>query len=133
MRIRKLFIVLLIQTAVLVAALGSGCASARHAEMTNMLSAAGFTTMTPTSSEQEANFAALPPYELVRHDFNGRVIYAYADKRNGIVYKGNESNYQRLQQLKFQQRIADQQLAAAQMNQQAAWGWQYWGPPGMWW
>lgn len=129
MKIRKIFIVLLIQAAVLVAALGSGgCASTRHADTKQMLSAAGFTTLTPTSSEQQANFAALPPYKLVRLDYNGKAIYAYADKDNGVVYKGNESNYQRFQKMAFEQRITQQQVMAAQMNQQAAWGWSYWGP-----
>src|SRR5215469_6160585 len=105
MKIRKMFVVLLSQVAVLAAALGwGGCASARHADTKQMLSAAGFTTLTPTSAEQQANFAALPPYELVRQDFNGRVHYAYADKGNGVVYKGNENNYQRFQELAFQQR-----------------------------
>jgi len=130
---KKFLMVWLVKMAVLLAALGwAGCESTRHADMKQMLAASGFTTMTPRTPQQQADFAALPPYELVRHDFDGRVIYAYADKRNGIVYKGNESNYQRLQQMAFQQRISQQQLIAAQMNQQAAWGWTYWGPPGMW-
>lgn len=115
----------------------SGCASTRHENTVSMLSAAGFRSMTPRTAQQQADFAALPAYQLVRHDSNGQAAWVYADERNGILYKGDESNYQRFQQLAFQQRIADQQVAAAQMNQQAAmgWGW-YWGPggpPGSWW
>lgn len=137
MKIKKIFSVFLVQMAMVAALACGGCASARHAETTSMLSAAGFTTMTPRTPEQQANFAALPPYEVLRHDMNGRVTYVYADKRNGIVYKGDENNYQRFQELAFQQRIAQQQVAAAQLNQQAAWGWggpywsgPYWGWPG---
>lgn len=117
----------------LVATLGlAGCASARHNDTVSKLSAAGFRSKTLMSAQQQANYAALPSYELQRMDLNGRVVYAYKDESAGIVYIGDESNYQRYQQLAFQQRIANQQLAAAQMNQSAAMNWGFWGPSGYW-
>ncbi|MDB6110150.1 MAG: hypothetical protein JWR69_1900, partial [Pedosphaera sp.] len=39
---------------------------------------------------------------------------------------------QRYKQLGQQQKIADEQLQAAEMNQDAAMNWGYWGPGGMW-
>lgn len=110
----------------------SGCATARHNDTVSMLSAAGFRSKSPMSAQQQVNVAALPPYELQRQDLNGRVIFAFKDERAGVVYMGDESNYQRYQELAFQQRIANQQLAAAQLNQSAAMNWGFWGTPGYW-
>lgn len=129
MKMKKILSVLLIQMALVAALACGGCATARARNTETMLSAAGFRTMTPSTPEQQANFAASPPYQLVRHEFNGSVTYTYADKKNGIVYKGNESNYQRFQQLSIQQQITQDQLAAAQLNQQAYWAGPYWGGP----
>ncbi|MDB6020390.1 MAG: hypothetical protein JWQ04_247 [Pedosphaera sp.] len=119
--------------AMTVAALGlSGCASTKHHDTESLLSAAGFHTMTPSTSQQQACYAALPPYKVQRHDFNGKVVYAYADKKNGIVYVGGEQQYQRFNQLGQQQKVANEQLQAAEMNEDAAMNWGYWGP-GPWW
>lgn len=124
----------LLLLAVLSAALGfSGCASNRAQRTESMLSAAGFHTLTPSTPQQQACYAALPPNHVERREADGKVLYAYADKKAGLVYVGNEHNYQRFQQLAHQQRIADEQMQAAQMNQQASMNWSYWGPAGMWW
>ena len=111
----------------------SGCASAKARNTESLLSAAGFHTLTPATSQQQVCYNALPPNKVERLEKNGKPIYAYADKKAGIVYVGNESNYQRFKELGVQQKIADQQLQAAQMNQDAAMNWGYGGPDGMLW
>ncbi|MDB6031998.1 MAG: hypothetical protein JWM16_2336 [Verrucomicrobiales bacterium] len=111
-----------------VAALGLwGCASTKHQNTESLLSTAGFHTVTPSTPQQQACYAALPPYKLQRNESNGKVVYAYADKKAGVVYMGGENEYQRYKQLGQQQKLADEQLAAAQMNQDAAANWDYWG------
>lgn len=110
----------------------TGCASTQHANTEQMLSAAGFHTMTPSTAQQRACYAALPPYRIERHTFNGKIVYAYADKRAGLVFVGNEKDYQQLQRLAFEQKIASEEYAAAEMNEQAVTGWPFWGPPGTW-
>lgn len=121
-----------VSSVILVAAglVAGGCASTRH-DTESMLSAAGFRAMTPTV-QQQSSYAALPPYRLQRHDLTGKLFYAYKDPKAGVVYVGNEGNYQRYQQLAYQQRIVNQELAAAEMNQDAAMNWGLWGPPGEW-
>jgi hypothetical protein len=111
----------------------AGCASTKHHNTESLLSAAGFHTVTPTTTDQQACYAALPPFKVQRHDFNGKVVYAYADKKAGILYVGGEPEYQRFTQLGQQQKIADEQLQAAEMNQDAAMNWDAWGPGGAWW
>lgn len=112
----------------------TGCASAGRSDTESMLSAAGFHARTPTTAQQQTCYAALPAYELQRHDFNGKVLYAYKDPKAGVCYIGDESNYQRYQQLAYQQKIANEEIAAAEMNQDAANNWGFWGPgPGWGW
>lgn len=110
-----------------------GCASSWHRNTESLLSASGFHSLTPRSPEQRACYAAMPPFQVQRQEINGKVIYAYADKDRGIVYVGNENNYQRLQQLALQQQIAHDQFEAAQMNQESAMNWGFWGPAGIRW
>jgi hypothetical protein len=132
MKQSKLLATCLILTLTAVALSLSGCASTKEHNTESLLSAAGFHTMTPSTPQQQASYAALPPYKVQRHDFNGKVMYAYADKKAGIVYVGTEKEYQRFKQLGQQQKIANEQLEAAEMNEEAAQNWDYWGPAGVW-
>jgi hypothetical protein len=111
----------------------SGCASTRARNTESLLSAAGFRTVTPKTPQQQTCYEALPARELQRREAEGKVTYAYADKKEGILYVGNEQNYQRFQELAHQERVAEQQLQAAQMNQTASINWSFWGPASMWW
>jgi len=112
----------------------SGCASTKAHSTESMLSAAGFHTITPTTPQQQACYDALPAYKIERTETeNGRVAYAYADKNAGLLYVGNENNYQRFSHMAVQQKIAEEQVAAAQMNQSAAANWGSWSLDGMWW
>jgi hypothetical protein len=110
-----------------------GCATTKEHKTESLLSAAGFHTMTPATPQQQACYAALRPFKIQRQDLNGKVVYAYADKKAGIVYVGGEKEYQRFNELGQQQKLADEQLQAAAMNQDAATNWGFWGPRGVWW
>lgn len=117
----------------IVGALGfSGCATEEAHKKESLLSAAGFRSMTPTTSQQQTVYQSLPANKVQRLEHNGKVTYAFADKKAGIVYVGGESEYQRYKQLGQQQKLADEQLEAAQMNQDAAMNWGAWGPGGWW-
>ena len=111
-----------------------GCVTARAHNTESLLSAAGFRTVTPSTPQQRACFEALPPYAIQRQENDGKVVYAFADKRKGIMYVGDEKQYQQFHRLGVQERIASQQLQAAQMNQDAAMNWSWGpGPVWMWW
>jgi hypothetical protein len=111
----------------LTAAFGiTGCATKAH-NNESLLSAAGFHTMTPTTPQQQAAYAALPDDRVQRLDRNGKTVYAFADKKAGVVYVGGENEYQRYKQLGVQQQLANDQLEAAQMNEDAAMNWGGWG------
>jgi hypothetical protein len=111
-----------------------GCASMDASNQESMLSAAGFRVRTPQTPRQRELYAATPAYKVQHAVVNGKVFYAYKDERKGVAYVGGEAEYQRYQQLAVQQRIAQDNYMAAEMNRDAAWGWYgAWGPRGLWW
>ena len=121
---------------VLLLALAAGCASYEAQNKESLLIAAGFKTRTPSTDQQQAMFNRMTPYKLERRVRNGKVLYAYADKDKNVAYIGGEDEYQRYKQLALQQSIAQDQLEAAQINEEASiyagWG-PYWGPWNPWW
>lgn len=124
-------------TALLVIAGFVGCASYDAQNKESLLVAAGFKTRTPTTAAQVAMFNRMTPYKLERRIRNGKVLYAYADKQENVVYVGGENEYQQYKQLALQKSIAEDQLEAAQINEETtlydnSWG-PYWGPWNVWW
>ena len=101
----------------------AGCAGMGSSNTESLLSAAGFIVRTPQTPKQQQIYAALPPYQVQRATVNGKVFYVYKDEKAGVAYVGREPEYQRYQQLAIQQQIAQNQIAAAEMEQQAALDW----------
>ena len=102
----------------------TGCASMGSANTESQLSAAGFRVKTPQTPRQQQIYASLPPYQVQRATVPGKgVFYVYKDEKAGVAYVGREQEYQRYQQLAIQQQIAQNQIAAAEMEQQAALDW----------
>ena len=120
----------------LLLAILAGCASWDAQNKESLLSAAGFRTRTPSTANQVAMFNRMTPYKIERRIRNGKVLYAYADKQNNVVYLGGENEYQKYKQLALQQSIAQDQIEAAQINEDASlyngFG-PYWGPWNIWW
>jgi len=132
---KSLSISLVVAVALVTIAALFSCASYEAQNKETLLSAAGFRTRTPTTPEQQAMFNRMVPYKVERRVRNGKVLYAYADKQRNLVFIGGEAEYQRYKQLGLQQSIAQDQLEAAQINEEASlynWG-PYWGPWNPWW
>jgi hypothetical protein len=127
----------IIAVAFLVVAGFVGCAGYNAQSTESLLSAAGFKARTPSTAKQQAMFNRMTPYKLERRIRNGKVLYAFADKQQNVVYIGGENEYQQYRQLALQKSIAEDQLEAAQINEQTtlydeSWG-PYWGPWNTWW
>jgi hypothetical protein len=126
--------IVLFITAIAAAILLAGCASMGSSNTESLLSAAGFIVRTPQTPKQQQIYAALPPYQVHRATVNGKVFYVYKDEKAGVAYVGREQEYQRYQQLAIQQQIAQNQITAAEMEQQAALNWYTgFGFRGVWW
>lgn len=121
--------------ALAIAVLGAGCATIRkdQAQSTeSVLAAAGFRMKPADTPERLANLQAMRPRKIVPHVKDGKVAYVYADPTNcRCLYIGDEAAYQRYQQLAIQQQLAQENVMAAEMNEDAALNWGVWGP--FWW
>jgi hypothetical protein len=99
----------------------AGCVSMTSANTESLLTAAGFRARTPQTPKQQQIYAALPPYQVERATVPGKgVFYVYKDEKAGLAYIGREAEYQHYQQLAIQQQIVQNQIMAAEMEQQAA-------------
>lgn len=101
--------------------------------------AAGFRAITPVRPEHVELLPELPEDQITEIKFQGNTYYVLPDAENNRAYVGRSEEYQAYQQLRIQKKIAEDNLAAAQMNQMAAYnsmnwgawgGWGGWGPVG---
>ena len=127
---QRWFTTLLATTAI--ALLASGCTyfrreDADHTEST--LAAAGFQMKPADTPKREAALAKFPVRKLVSRVREGQVTYFYADPDFcKCLYYGNQQQYGRYKQLAIQQQIAQEQIDAAEMNENTAMDWGMWGP-----
>ena len=72
-----------------------GCGGIESRAQRTSLSESGFLARVPQTERQRDFYAALPPYELYWGVRNGQPFYVYKDEKAGVVYVGNEQDYQR--------------------------------------
>ena len=113
--------------ALVVLALAVGCA-ANTQSTENLLSAAGFRTIIANTPQRQQHLKTLPANKVVLVQRNGKNYYVYADPAHNQIYVGNPSQYQQYQQLRLARNLAQDQLATAELNKQAAMNWDMWGP-----
>ena len=131
MKTTRLSFVSLVLVAVLFSFLG--CASLDSSNQKSLLSAAGFRVRTPETARQKELYSAAPSYKVQRIHAKGKVFYVYKDEKDGVAYVGGEAEYQHYQTLALKQRIAREQIMAAEMQSSMAWNWYgAWGPRMYW-
>ncbi|GHE65558.1 hypothetical protein GCM10019059_26680 [Camelimonas fluminis] len=121
--------------ALLAAVAVAGCQTTKST--TDMLSASGFSIKVASTPQQQAALASLPAGTFTMRHVKGKPVFIFADPKGcNCIYVGSEASYQQFKALSVQRSIANQELMAAQLNQQAAWDyqtWGGWGGPGWWW
>ena len=106
-----------------------GCANMQQTE--NLLSAAGFRTIIANTPQRQQHLKTLPPDKVTLLQRNGKNYYVYADPAHWQIFVGTPSQYEKYQQLRLANNLAQDQLATAEINQQtSAMGWEMWGPWG---
>ena len=109
------------------------CAAQQAREMDGMLAAAGFQVRPANTPEKLQQLKTLKPHALLQTQRDGAPYWVVADPTVcQCLYVGNEAAYQRYEQLKLRKEYADEQLMAAEMNEDAAMNWSMWGPWGPW-
>jgi hypothetical protein len=113
-------------TAILIMALAlTGCAetpAAKAQRLDPLIAAAGFRLVQANSPRKQAVFTALPPLKMTYYiGRDGQPHYWFADPYQCMcVYQGNAKAYQQYQNLRIQQRIAEEQEETAALNQDTA-------------
>jgi hypothetical protein len=109
-------------------ALAVGCTSGLE-NRENLAVAAGFKVITPANADQQARLAQLPADKVTPVNYKGKQYYVLPDVKNNRAYVGRAAEFQAYQQLRLANKLSNDNLEAAELNQQASmgWGWGGWG------
>jgi hypothetical protein len=110
----------------------AGCAAIDRQETgqtEQLLAAAGFQMRPADTPAKLADLDRLQQHKLVRHERDGEATYVYADAADcKCLYSGDERNYDQFEKLRVQEDVAQQEMMAAEINQESAMNWELWGP-----
>ena len=113
-----------------------GCAAIRKQEglqMDALLAAAGFQIRPASTPEKLNQLKTMTPLTIMPTQQQGKTFFVVADPYGcKCLYVGNEKAYDAYQKLALKQEYAQDNLAAAEMNEDAAMDWGMWGPWGGW-
>jgi hypothetical protein len=114
-------------------AVAVGCASMQTQNKENLLIAAGFKVIVPSTTAQQQKLKALPAGKVTLVQKDRKTYYVFPDAANNQAYVGGPTQYQAYKQLRLANKLANENLEAAELNQDASmdWGsWGGWGGPG---
>ena len=119
-------------TVIALLAVAVGCTTELEHKQ-NLAAAAGFKLITATTPDQISRLQSLPPDKVTPINYKGKRLYVLPDAKNNQAYVGRASEFQAYQQLRLANKLSNENLEAAELNQQASmgWGWGGWGGWGM--
>jgi hypothetical protein len=110
----------------------AGCATIQRnatIEKEQMLAAAGFILKPADSPEKLASLMDFPQHQLCTGFKGGKMFFLYADATTcKCLYVGNQKAYQNYQKFALEQKMAYEELYAAQTVQDMQMDWGMWGP-----
>ena len=86
----------------------------------NLLIAAGFKVIVPKTPAQQQKLQALPVDKVSLVQKDGKTYYVFPDAANNQAYVGGPQQYQSYRQLRLANKLANDNLEAAEMNQEAS-------------
>ena len=84
--------------------------------------------MSADTPKKQELLASLPTGQLTLITWKGKSFYVQPDLPNNRAYVGTPTEYQAYQQLRLAKQLSNDNLMAAQMNQDAMDRWNVWGP-----
>jgi hypothetical protein len=110
-------------------AVAVGCTSTQTQTQSkeNLLIAAGFKVIVPSTAAQQQKLKALPPDKVTLVQKSGKTYYVFPDAANNQAYVGGPTQFQAYKQLRLANKLANENLEAAEMNQDASMDWGTWG------
>ena len=112
-------------------ALAVGCTGMTTQSKENLLIAAGFQVITPKTAAHQQKLQTLPPGKVTLVQKGGKTYYVFPDAAHNQAYVGGPTQYQAYQQLRLVNKLENENLEAAELNQDASMDWGMWGPG--WW
>jgi hypothetical protein len=125
---KRLFTPFKIISAVALLAIAAGCATTSTTQTTDMLTEAGFKLVTADTPKKQELLKSLPAGQLSGITWKGKTFYVQPAATPNQAYVGTPKEYQAYQQLRLAKQMRNDQLLAAQMNQDAMMRWNAWGP-----
>jgi hypothetical protein len=110
-------------SAVALIALCAGCSSMQTQSKENLLIAAGFQVIVPKTAAQQQKLQTLPADKVTLVQLRGRTYYVFPDAPHNQAYVGGSSQYQAYRQLRLAKQLSNENLEAAEMNQEASMDW----------
>jgi hypothetical protein len=86
----------------------------------------------PHTAAQQQKLQALPADHVTLIQKDGKTYYVFPDAANNQAYVGGPKQYQAYRQLRLANKLANENLEAAEMNQDASMNWGTWGGWGAW-
>ena len=117
-------------SAIMLLGLAAGCASTQNKE--KMLVAVGFKAIVPSTAAQEQKLKALPAGKVTLVQKSGKTYYVFPDAVHNRAYVGGPKQYEAYKQLRLARKLTNENLEAAELNQDASMNWNAWGGWGAW-
>jgi hypothetical protein len=114
--------------AIALLALAVACTSTQTQTKENLLIAAGFKVIVPSTAAQRQKLQTLPPGKVTLVQKDGKTYYVFPDASNNQAYVGGSTQYQAYRQLRLANKLANENLEAAELMDWG--GWVGWGGPG---
>jgi len=113
----------------------TGCATTQSSTQNkeSMLVASGFKVITPKNATQQQKLKSLPPDKVAMIQKGKKTFYVFPDPAKNQAYVGGPAEYQAYQQLRAQNKLAQENLETAEMYQEATMNWGAWGGWGAGW
>src|SRR5271157_3598526 len=108
-------------------ALAMGCAGTQTQNKENLLIAAGFKVIVPHTAAQQQKLQTLPADKVTLIQKDQKTYYVFPDAANNQAYVGGPTQYQAYRQLRLANKLANENLEAAEMNQDASMDLGAWG------
>lgn len=124
---KQLFTPLRVLGALALLALAVGCATSTTST-TDLLSAAGFKLVIADTPKKQELLKSLPTGQLTLITYKGKNFYVQPASTPNQAYVGTPTEYQAYQQLRLAKQLSNENLMAAQMNQESMDRWNAWGP-----
>ena len=109
----------------LIALVLTGCNALQKKEQ--LLSVAGFRSVTPSTPTQMARLKSLPQGHLTPISKNGKTLFVLADAKQNRLFVGNQAQYQAYKQLRLNSQLTKDKRATADLNADATAEWEAWG------